>query len=175
MKFVRWKRFTWDLKELPPSAPQLAGRYSVRPASVEDRAAVTKIVLSSLLLDPTWADAMAVGREWLTSQIDLSFEREAVPAIVLTHGQRVVAASVITSEPDAESHLLSGPCVSMEYRSRGMGSALLYHTLTALRQAGLRQAHGLTKDGMQAAKFVYPKYGATAVEYRFQPMPVPPA
>ena len=52
---------------------------------------------------------------------------------------------MITTDPDAETHLLSGPCVSMEYRNRGIGTALLYATLDHLKQAGLERAHGITK------------------------------
>jgi N-acetylglutamate synthase-like GNAT family acetyltransferase len=110
-------------------------------------------------------------RDWLSSQIDIAFDREAAPAIVITHGQRIIAASAINTDVDAETHLVTGPCVSMEYRSRGLGTALLYHTLAHLRQSGLAIAHGVTKDNVAATKFVYPKFGAVAVDYEFDPTP----
>jgi hypothetical protein len=57
----------------------------------------------------------------------------------------------------------------MEYRNRGLGTGLLYHTLSQLRHAGLRRVHGITKDAISATKFVYPKYGGAAEEYEFHP------
>jgi ribosomal protein S18 acetylase RimI-like enzyme len=171
MKLVRWKRFTWDLKQLPLPAPKLDERYTVRPAFAEDRKAVTAILLSAFSLDSAWSDIGAGLRDWLSSQIDIAFDREAAPAIVITHGQRIIAASAINTDVDAETHLVTGPCVSMEYRSRGLGTALLYHTLAHLRQSGLAIAHGVTKDNVAATKFVYPKFGAVAVDYEFDPTP----
>jgi predicted N-acetyltransferase YhbS len=58
-----------------------------------------------------------------------------VPALVICHGQRIIGASALSTEMDAENHLLSGPCVLMEYRNRGLGTALLYYSLKQLRTA----------------------------------------
>jgi N-acetylglutamate synthase-like GNAT family acetyltransferase len=168
MKLVRWKRFTWDLAKLPPPPP-LAERYNVRPAFGEDRAGVTHIIISAFTLDSAWGDVCATVKEWMQAQIDAAFERESAAAVVITHGQRVIAACAVNTEVEAETHLLSGPCVSMEYRNRGLGTALLYHTLLHLKQAGLTHVHGITKVNVPAAKFVYPKFGAVAVEYEFEP------
>ena len=169
MKLVRWKRFTWDLAKLPASAPALAERYGIRTAFPDDREAVEKVVLTAFTLDSAWADTLATVRDWLTAQLAATFEREVVPAIVITHGLRVIAASVITTDPDAETQLLSGPCVSMEYRNRGLGTALLHRTLAQLREAGLAQARGITKLNVPVAKFMYPKFGATGEDCEFEP------
>ena len=169
MKLVRWKRFTWDLHNLPSPAPRLDERYIVRPAFADDQRAVTTILLSTFKLDNAWSDTASTVSDWLGPQIALAFEREAAPALVITHGQRIIAACAISTDIDAETHLLSGPCVSMEYRNRGLGTALLYHTLLQLRQAGLAQAHGVSKDNVPAAKFVYPKFDSIGVDYDFEP------
>lgn len=170
MKLVRWKRFTWDLAKLPTPAPLLAERYNVRPAFTEDRPGVSHIVISAFTLDSAWGDVCATVKEWMQAQLDAAFEREqSTAALVITHGQRVIAASAVNTEIEAETHLLSGPCVSMEYRNRGLGTALLYHTLLHLRQAGLTHVHGITKLNVPATKFVYPKFGSVAVEYEFEP------
>ena len=171
MKLVRWKRFTWDLKTLPTPAPKLDERYIVRPAFAEDQKTVSAILLSAFSLDSAWSDTGAAMREWLAAQIETAFEREPAPALVITHGQRIIAASAINTDVDAETHLVTGPCVSMEYHNRGLGTALLYQTLAQLRQSGLAAAHGITKDNVAVAKFVYPKFGATSVEYEFEPVP----
>ena len=129
MKLVRWKRFTWDLSKLPTTPPSLSERYALRPAFADDREAVEKIILAAFRLDSEWSALFQSVPTWLKEQIDTAFDRETAPAVVITHGLRVIAASLITTEVDAETHLLSGPCVSMEYRNRGLGTALLYGTL----------------------------------------------
>lgn len=169
MKLVRWKRFTWNLAKLPAPAPALAERYGVRAAFPDDRESVMTVVLTAFTLDSAWADTLKTVREWLSANITAAFENEVAPAVVITHGQRIIAASAITTDPDADSNLLSGPCVSMEYRNRGLGTALLYHTLAQLRQSGLEQASGVTKSNVPVAKFMYPKFGAVGVDHEFEP------
>jgi N-acetylglutamate synthase-like GNAT family acetyltransferase len=78
---------------------------------------------------------MAIIKDWLIAQIDAAFEREPVPAVVISHGTRIIAASAISTDVAADTNLISGPCVSIEYRNRGLGTALLYHTLLQLRQS----------------------------------------
>ncbi len=169
MKLVRWKRFTWDLAKLPAVPPPLAGRYGIRPSFPEDREAVMTVVTTAFTLDALWGDTLATVREWLIAHINAAFDKEVAAAVVITHGQRIIAASVITTDPDADTNLISGPCVSMEYRNRGLGTALLYHTLAHLRQAGLSRASGITKGNVPAAKFMYPKFGATGFDHEFEP------
>lgn len=169
MKLVRWKRFTWDLTKLPTPAPPLAERYNIRTAFADDHVGVSHIILSAFTLDSAWGDTFATVKDWLQAQIDAAFEREAAAAIVVTHGQRVIAASAINTDPEADTHLLSGPCVSMEYRNRGIGTALLYATLSQLHQSGLTRVHGITKWNVAAAKFVYPKFGAAEADHLFEP------
>ena len=74
------------------------------------------------------------------------------------HGTRIIGASLLDPDPEAESNLVTGPCILNEYRSRGIGTALLYLSLRALRDAGLSEARALTKGNVPAAKFVYTKF-----------------
>src|SRR5262245_10716539 len=169
MKLLRWKRFSWDLNKLPEQAPSLAERYTLKAASAEDHKAVAHLIQSSFSLDSAWGDAMALIKDWLTAQVDAAFEREPVPAVVISHGTRIIAASAISTDVAADTNLLSGPCVSIEYRNRGLGTALLYHTLMQLRQGGLAHVHGIAKENVPAAKFVYPKFDAVFHEIEFEP------
>jgi len=169
MKAVRWKRFTWTLSTLPAQVPALPERYTVRAASREDLEIVKHVIFSAFALDSAWSDTLATAREWLEHQIGLAFERESVPALVMQHGQRIIAASALTTEFDAETHLLSGPCVLMEYHNRGIGSALLFHSLRQLKQAGLEQVSAVTKENVVVAKFLYPKFGSTQADHAFEP------
>lgn len=173
MKLVRWKRFTWDLTKLPPSEHSLPAQYTVRPATRDDQKRVREVIFTAFSLDSAWSDAFGLFKDLLHSQIDAAFQRESVPAVVISHGQRIIAASALTTEPGAESHLLSGPCVSNEYRSRGIGSALLYHSLKQLQSSGPNQVHGICKETVPTGKFVYPKFGSTSVAYNFEPAALP--
>ena len=167
MKLVRWKRFTWDLTQLPPLAPPLPDQYVVRPAARDEAKLVNHVVFTALTLDAAWCDTLKLFRDRLASQLDLAFTREAAPALVIMHGARIIAASVISTDADAESHLVSGPCVLAEYGNRGLGTALLHHTLDFLRGSGLARATGVTKDNVAACKFVYPKFGSTSEPFDF--------
>lgn len=169
MKAVRWTRFTWNAADLPTPAPTLPARYTARGAHREDFETVKQVIFGAFALDSAWSDAMATTREWLEHGIALAFERESVPAVVIQHGQRIIAASALNTELDADTHLISGPCVLMEYHNRGIGSALLYYSLKQLREAGLEQVSGVSKENVAVAKFIYPKFGSKKSAHAFEP------
>ena len=70
----------------------------------------------------------------------------------------MIGASILLPDPTAGNHLAPGPCVLMEYRNRGLGTALLVESLRQLRAAGLSRASGLAKNNAPVAKFLYPKF-----------------
>ena len=82
--------------------------------------------------------------------------------MVVLHGSRVIGASVLDLAVDAEFHLLTGPCILHEYRSRGLGSALLHQSLVRLREEGLRRVTASARVNSVAARFIYPKFGGAA-------------
>ena len=171
---THWVRFTWELDRLPAEPVPLSPRYGVRPAEDrEDRAAVWKVIADSLALDPAWNETFNEVQPMLRTQTDEVFEvlhghRPETVCLALTHGARIIGVSVFTPESDAENHLLTGPCVFMEYRNRGLGTCLLDRTLRALREAGLSRVHGVTKRGTGAAKFVYPKFAGHLAEFELE-------
>jgi len=167
MKLVRWKRFTWHLNDLPTVALKLPESMQVRPATRDEEQSVVPLVIRAFTLDTTWGDTLKIFRERLELGMHASFAGENVPAIVIAHGPRIIAASVLTSEEEAESNLLSGPCVLPEYCNRGIGSTLLLASLMQLRTAGLANAHAVTKDNVPAAKFVYSKFGSTCAAHEY--------
>lgn len=169
MKAVRWTRFTWNAADLPTPAPKLPERYTLRGAHREELETVKQVIFGALALDSAWSDAMATAREWLDHSIALAFERESVPALVIQHGQRIIAVSALNTEMDADTNLISGPCVLMEYHNRGIGSALLYYSLKQLREAGLERMSGVSKANVTVAKFLYPKFGSTQSAHAFEP------
>jgi hypothetical protein len=169
MKLVRWKRFTWDLTKLPPLENPLPANFAFREAPREESKAVINTVMTAFTLDSEWSDVLNSFRDRLEMQLDLAFQRESLPAIVITHGTRIIAASVLSTEIDGESNLVSGPCVLTEYGNRGMGSALLHQSLRVLRKAGLDHASAITKENATACKFVYRKYGSTNLTHDYEP------
>lgn len=172
MKLVRWTRFTWDLATLPPLAAALDRRYILRAASREDEPVVMALIHRAFSMDSEWSDQYLGFRDRLQLQVHQSFDREHVPAVVILHGIRIVAASALNTEVAAESNLLSGPCVLPEYCNRGLGSALLHESLVQLAHAGLDGAHGVSKENTLASRFVYSKFGSTRTDCEIQRPPV---
>jgi predicted GNAT family acetyltransferase len=169
MKLVRWKRFTWQIKNLPPLENKLPAHFITRTATREEVRAVVHVVITAFSLDSTWSDTLNIFRERLEMQMDLAFQRESFPAIVITHGPRIIAASVLNSDPDADSNLISGPCVLSEYCNRGLGSALLHASLRQLAEGGLVQAAAITKENSTSCKFLYPKFGSGNAPCEYAP------
>ncbi len=164
MKLVRWRRFTWELSKLPPLDNPLPGRYHVRTAERAEERAVSNVILTAFALDSAWSDALKSFSQPLQSQIEAAFSREDSDVVVICHGQRIIAASALATGTDAPNNLLSGPCVSMEYQNRGLGTALLWHSLTHLCNSGLSRAAGVVKDNVIAGKFLYQKFNSTSAD-----------
>lgn len=160
MKLVRWKKYIWDLSKLSDVEPQIPNHYNIRSAGKEEEKAIHNVIITAFGLDTAWGDSFKQISGFIESQITKSFLHRAVPCLVLTHGSRIIGASALNVSDDALCHLISGPCILAEYRSRGLGSALLYESLAHLKTAGIANAVGICKDNVPAGKFVYPKFGS---------------
>jgi len=173
MKIVRWKRYAWDLNKLPAFESRLTSAFNIRSASRDEETTVHQVIFTAFGLDSAWGDSIRFVREFIEAQISSSFAHRAVPCLVVTHGTRIIAASALNVSEDAPSHLISGPCVLSEYRSRGIGTTLLYESLEHLKNAGLRVGHGVCKENVPAARFIYPKFGSTNTEYDYDGLMAP--
>lgn len=170
MKWTRWTRFAWDLTRFSPAYPAVDSRYNIRQATAEDEKAVRTVVLSAFTLDSNWAFMMNVLRSQLESTLDSLFDDKEPEGgrpvcLVITHGSRIIGASVLTLRRDAENHLLTGPCVLMEYHNRGLGTALLAESLLVLRDSGVKSAYGMTVQNAPTGQFVYSKFNSTSALY----------
>ena len=161
MSFFNWVRFTWDLGKLPEKPANLPGHYRIAPATPEDEMGLRKVFSSALLLDPIWNPAIGQVMQKIQSKLDQTFAGNGT-CLALRHGARVIGAAVVSDDVAAEDQLAPGPCILMEYRSRGFGTHLLEASLFWMRQAGLARASGMTLEYAPAAKFLYPKYGSVA-------------
>ncbi|MEA3186506.1 MAG: hypothetical protein QOD99_336 [Chthoniobacter sp.] len=170
MKLLRWTRFTWELATLPEPKTSLESHYRIRMASRDEEETVRHVVMSAFALDSAWADTLKSIREWLDAHLDETFAHKGVQhCLVITHGTRIIGASAITAEPEAETHLLTGPCILNEYCNRGLGSLLLHQSLVTLRELGLERARAISKDNVPASKFVFPKFQSVCEPIDFEP------
>lgn len=157
-----WLLFRWNLdKTLDDSRPVLPP-FAFRPAEEDERDTVLKVVSSALLMERAWTGTDDEFSRDLEKRCAAAFDRKPPAAVVVLHGTRVIGASVLDPSGDAEFHLVTGPCILHEYRSRGLGTALLYHSLTRLRDDGLTRAAGLARVNSTAARFLYQKFGGAA-------------
>ncbi len=173
MKWTRWTRFAWDLTRLAPAYPAVDSRYQIRQVTAEDEKAVRTVVLSAFTLDSNWAFMMNVLRAQLEAALDSLFDEKRSndadgprpTGLVVTHGSRIIGVSVLTTRRDAENHLLTGPCILMEYHNRGLATALLAQSLLVLRDAGIKTAYGMTVQNAPTGQFVYSKFDSTSALY----------
>jgi GNAT superfamily N-acetyltransferase len=170
MKLSNWIRFTWDLTQLPAFENPLPEHYEIGPATTDDEMELRKVISSSFVLDPMWSPALQEVNEKIEAWLQRAFASPASIFLALRHGTRIIGASVLSPEPEAEMHLIPGPCISMEYRNRGFGTRLLEQALTRLRDAGVTQASGVAKESVPVSKFLYPKFNATSEPYDFTPL-----
>ena len=160
MKLLNWVRFTWNLGKLPSCDLHLPAHYQIAPATVENERELRKVYSSSFLLDPIWNPVIGEIMQSIQSRLDDVFVTGNGTCLALRHGARIIGAAVLSLKFDAENHLAPGPCVLMEYRSRGFGTHLLANSLRLLRDAGLAQASALAPDYVPASKFLYPKFSS---------------
>ena len=156
----RWLQFTWVNGARDIGQPQLADRFALRHAETTEKDVVHRVVFNSFQLDSSWSRYLARISPFLSASHQRAFDGKPPHCVVLLHGSRIIGASLLDPVVDADSHLASGPCVLIEYRSRGLGSALLAASLQALHESGIHSVRAITPEGSSAAKHVYPKFGS---------------
>jgi hypothetical protein len=159
MKLVQWVRFNWDLDKLPTLAGALPAHYSFTTATQSDERELRAVIGRSFAQDTSWSDAIHEVNSMLEGWLERAFEpAKSGICLTLRHGLRMIGAAILIPDPAVENQLCPGPCVLMEYRNRGLGTALLGESLRQLREAGLFHAAALTKSNAPVAKFLYPKF-----------------
>jgi len=171
-----WLRFTWDLSKVPSSSPgsEIPTPYQLRDAAAEEEEVIQKVTYSAFSMDSGWGNLQSPFVENIRKQVAAAFEKDAKSrCLALLHGSRIIGASVLGLEEGTTNHLVTGPCILHEYRSRGLGSQLLYASLLALREAGIKKAFGVTREKTTSARFIYPKFGGIPEPWTpdFEPAP----
>lgn len=156
-------RFRWNLKNLPEDAATMAQQFVLREASEQETEDAVAIVQASYNLDPEWSGCALHVKGTVLPGVIKAMAKEPT-CLFVQHGNRIIAASVYDASPEeGGENLVSGPCVLIEYRSRGIGGALLGATLATLRGRGLNEATGSTRPNSPSAKYLCTKFGGTAV------------
>lgn len=159
MKLVQWVRFTWNLEQLPPLRSALPEHYHFVDARAGDEKELRAIIARSFAQDASWGDAIHEVDHMIEGWLERAFTPEGnVAFLALCHGLRIIGASILMADPAMEDQLTPGPCVALEYRNRGFGTALLEESLRRLQAAGLTRGAALTKRNAPVAKFLYPKF-----------------
>jgi hypothetical protein len=156
-------RFSWNLKELPQSAAEMSAPFTLRTAGEQEREEAISLVQASYNLDPEWSGCASHIASTVLPDSIKALAKEPT-CLFVQHGNRVIAASIFDPEPEPGGvHLVSGPCVLIEYRNRGIGGALLAATLEALRERGITEVIGQTRPKSPSAKYLCSKFGGTEV------------
>jgi ribosomal protein S18 acetylase RimI-like enzyme len=163
MKLSTWVQFTWNLKKLPTEPSKIDARYVVEAATVDDRNLLLAAVTRSMSMEPAWSDDLAARVKLAEEIIQTALPAGEVTFVAIKHGQRIIGASAIRDAGDKVSNLPLGVCVLNEYRNRGLGTYLLHESLRRLKERGLDEARHVTKKGLTADRFLYPKFGSERV------------
>ncbi|MGA0849364.1 MAG: GNAT family N-acetyltransferase [Chthoniobacterales bacterium] len=166
-KPVTLVRFRWKLADLTPGSVPIPKPFVLRQAGEEELEDALRVVQASYNLDPEWSGCAKHIDEVVLPGVRKVFGQDPT-CLFLQHGNRVIAASAFNPEPENGIHLVTGPCVFIEYRNRGIGGALLHATLEALRERGATEACGQARPGTPSAKFLCSKFGG-------QPLSAPAA
>ncbi len=158
-----WVQFSWDLKKLPNVAPKLPASYTVESSPQEDKALLLAAVSRSYTMESAWSDDLSARVKLVEEIINNDFTSGEVAFIAIKHGARVIGAAAIRDSGDKVSNLPLGVSVLNEYRCRGLGTFLLYESLRRLRERGLDHARVVTKKGVPADRYLYPKFGGERV------------
>ena len=154
-----WVQFSWDLKKLPAEVPKLAPNYTVETASLDDRIPLVAAVTRSFSMESAWSDDLKERIRLTEEIVNTAFTAGEVSFVAVKHGTRIVGAAAMRDSGDKVSNLPLGVTVLNEYRCRGLGTCLLYESLRRLRENGLEQARVVTKKGVPADRYLYPKFG----------------
>lgn len=152
-------RFAWQTSGI--GSPSGSGDL-IRPALREEGEEVLRMLLLAFSMDSDWNDGYSRVEAHFRESVVRLFNAEEPLCLVIPKGNRLVAASLLDPVPEADSHLVSGPAVLMEYRNRGIGTRLLHASLEALRERGVSKATGLTRRKSVGARHVYQKFGGVA-------------
>jgi hypothetical protein len=119
-----WLRFEWDLRTLSAEETNVPPPFMLRGAEKGEGDAVETVVSNAFSMDTGWSDIQRMVGTVIVRDVHAGFASDPPACIIIQHGHRVIAASVVNSREGVENHLSTGPCVLQQYRGRGLGTVL---------------------------------------------------
>ena len=168
MSLNQWMKFVWPLTTLDTGSLTVDKPLVNRLAEEDEDAEVLEVLCKSAVQDMSLGEGGKELQQYFQRTASKIWRHKEKRSIVLLHGERIVAASVLIASDEVEFQLASGPCVLSEYRSRGLGSYLLRASLRELKEAGITEASGVCKQHSILAKYIYPKFGGKGTPFAFQ-------
>jgi hypothetical protein len=104
-----WTQFVWNLDFLPESFSKLPQPLALREASKADFPGIQEVVRLSFSFDVAWSGSYRYWQDNLSRRITRCASKSSVPGLVIAHGNRIIAASVLDSDADSDHHLVTGP------------------------------------------------------------------
>lgn len=161
MNLIKWVEFEWDLKSLPAYDAKLASRLHIEVVGIADSKSVEEIMHRGFSTENGWSAFLEQRLNLISTAIHQYVPRNEVTMLTIKDGTRIVAAVLVSEKEGLFLPLVAGVTVLMEYRCRGLGTALLYAALAYLKDKGIPKAKIITRANLPSAKYLYPKFNST--------------
>jgi GNAT superfamily N-acetyltransferase len=152
--------YRWNTSGIPSPGPEAPTPLRLIELQGEPPADLLKLAEKACCEDTSLGSPKGFFQEYFEEMAErASDQRQAIHSILLRHGERMIGASLLDTNPDAENHLLTGPCVLHEYQGRGLGSLLFHRSLLHLAGSGVKEARGFCLSRSKLDRYVYAKFG----------------
>src|ERR1700736_5716475 len=113
MNSVGWLRFIWKAKLLPQTSYVIEEPYSIRRAARSEKSQVWALIKSCFAQDACWNDVAATLIPRLHHEFEEKFAHHRdIDCLVITNGNRGIAASLVNTEDESVTHRFSRPGIS---------------------------------------------------------------
>lgn len=172
MPKASYVQFSWDLAKFVPPENGAKPLGEIREATRAETEMVWAVIERSVMADPAWSVGLNGRLKELRPVVFDGIESGKAAFLVIHSGERFIGASGLFPDGSNARQLLTGIHILHEFRCRGQGTRLLAHSLAWLKERGLTQAAAVTKVGIAAEKYLYPKFGGlSTVLEKVPPLP----
>jgi len=171
IKLIQYVRFDWDLTKIPIQPIPLPPKHEIKVSTDAVVDSLWEGMQKAFLNEKGWIIQLEAHLDQLRRKIFPDGKPLAeMDILVLQHGARVVGVSALLAKAEEPVQLLSGVVLDYEYQRRGLGTALLQASLRHLADRGLEKASVITREGVTAARFLYPKFGGKSTQVDAVPL-----
>jgi len=171
IKLIQHVRFDWDLTKIPIQPIPLPPKHEIKVSTDAVVDSLWEGMQKAFLNEKGWIIQLEAHLDQLRRKIFPDGKPLAeMDILVLQHGARVVGVSALLAKAEEPVQLLSGVVLDYEYQRRGLGTALLQASLRHLADRGLEKASVMTREGVTAARFLYPKFGGKSTQVDAVPL-----